>query len=682
MTACSRRCPRASVRSLTLACLTAAIPAGLPGASAAPLTHTLTPYTRGEVKFRWTDIADNPYSERFRKSFRYRPGQVTVTLAETETETLRGRLVAHGLKPNFTYQIKLEGLGCAKAPVAAEPADPAEWANRQIGTLGRWWCVNDDWNTWSDAYDSDYHKGHTILGYLLFDFFVTDAQGNAVHDFTVDSSFHVLWKVSQFPPGDTDGKARVFVVKADPRYGYSKPPKPATVSIYPEHEYTRPKPGTLRLPPGKYRCRLLLTEESFHSYGGSGKQDLGGRWTHCLSDDKLEFTILPSKEGNGAGGETAPGGDGIVVPDRRSTDMSTRTDTPAAGERWLHPLCKPLPTERNGPFVELADGSLMTVDTGMRVSRDDGRTWSEPTPICPGVNMGHPGHVGQILRTRDNTLLVVYLDFDGYHWAWDDDRGVPLEGCRLELWAIRSLDSGKTWQDRQRLLDGYNADFTGLIQTRSGGIVATFEHLAADPARWVACSFRSEDDGATWKRSNWIDLGGHGHHDGATEPSVAELSDGRLLMLIRTNLDRFWYAFSDDGGRYWRTVMPSPLDASGAPGHLLRLRSGRLALVWNRLNPEGREWPKAGPGPASEGPASWHREELSLAFSEDDGKSWTRPVVVARDKGAQLAYPYLFERRPGELWVFTRYTWDKQGKAADPLRVWVSEEEFLREAKR
>lgn len=361
-------------------------------------------------------------------------------------------------------------------------------------------------------------------------------------------------------------------------------------------------------------------------------------------------------------------------------------------ERWTHPLCKPLAVVKNGPFVELGDGSLMTVDNdGARISKDDGATWSDPQPVYSGVKMGHVGHVGQILRTRDDALVVVYLDFNTRRWDWDDAKGAPRtpDACRLEVWAIRSTDGGRTWVDQQRLLDGYNADFTGFLQTRSGRIVVTLEHLVADPAHWAVCSFVSDDDGKTWQRSNWIDLGGHGHHDGATEPTAVELSDGRLLMLIRTSLDRFWEAYSYDQGRYWRVIQPSPIDASSAPGHLIRLRSGRLALAWNRLGPQGQtpsleksltKTPK--PSPASEVPASWHREELSLAFSEDDGTSWTKPIAIAREKGGQVAYPYLFERRPGELWVFTRYTWDRKGKAAPPVSVRVDEEEFLREAKK
>ena len=42
-----------------------------------------------------------------------------------------------------------------------------------------------------------------------------------------------------------------------------------------------------------------------------------------------------------------------------------------------------------------------------------------------------------------------------------------------------------------------------------------------------------------------------------------------------------------------------------------------------------------------------------MAFSEDDGKTWTEPVVIARDLGKRQSYPYVYERRPGELWITT-----------------------------
>ena len=343
--------------------------------------------------------------------------------------------------------------------------------------------------------------------------------------------------------------------------------------------------------------------------------------------------------------------------------------------RWLHACCKPISITKTGPFVVLEDGGLMTVDKNvLAASKDDGKTWTPISkPIHSGLRMGASGHPGQFVQTKRGTIVIVFLDFDGYKFSWDNAKGEPKPDCKLEMWCIRSTDGGKTWVDRQRLLAGYSADFMGFIQTRAGALVVTVEHLVPDLRRWVSCSFVSADEGKTWKQGNLIDLGGHGHHDGAVEPMVAELSDGRLLMLIRTNLDRLWQAWSTDGGRYWRAIAPSVLDASSSPGWLVRLRSGRLALVWNRLNPEGKTAPRVNhTGPASEFPASWHREELSFVLSSDDGATWTKPVVIARQPGGRLCYPYMLERRPGEIWITTH-----GHKPPPPLAVRIMEKEFL-----
>lgn len=333
--------------------------------------------------------------------------------------------------------------------------------------------------------------------------------------------------------------------------------------------------------------------------------------------------------------------------------------------RGMHPLCQPLPVDGNGPFVELADGSLMTIDAqGMRVSRDDGKTWSEARSICQGLDGlsgGREPATLYIVRTRAGALVIVYLDGTTYNFSWDRSIDQPKDDCKLEIWSIRSLDGGKTWIDRQRILDGYNPNFFGFIQTRGGRLVATVPHLVRDPGRYVACSLVSDDDGKTWRRSHLIDLGGHGDHSGAMEPTVAELSDGRLLMLIRTHWGRFWEALSDDGGLSWRTVRPSAIESTSAPGFLLKLRSGRLALVSNG---------KAG------------RADLLLRFSEDDGKTWTKPVVLASRKDGQLSYPYFWERRPGDLWVIPGFAFKKGWEDPLPLGLKIDEEQLFTEARK
>ena len=359
-----------------------------------------------------------------------------------------------------------------------------------------------------------------------------------------------------------------------------------------------------------------------------------------------------------------------------TTPQSSARDTPPVINSWVHPIASELPTTLKRSLLVMQDGSLLGVDAdGIAYSHDDGVTWSETLPAAFGQDPAEPASC-YVLEPAPRTLVMVFLVLKSERrkFGWDEAAGEPVDGCCLELQSIRSLDGGRTWQDRQTLLDGCNANFFGFIQTKTGRLVLTAEHLETRPGRWVVCSLISDDAGLTWRRSNLIDLGGHGHHDGALEPTVAELGDGRLLMLIRTNLSRFWQAGSEDGGRYWRTLAPTTLDASSAPGYLLRLRSGRLVFVWNRMNPEGGQWPLQQPSAAIEVPASWYREELSITYSDDDAQSWSKPLVLAHLRGGQISYPLVLERRPGELWVlpgFVSRKWFNEDPV--PLKMRLSE---------
>ncbi len=253
------------------------------------------------------------------------------------------------------------------------------------------------------------------------------------------------------------------------------------------------------------------------------------------------------------------------------------------------------------------------------------------------------------------------MNLNERNWTWQNEL-FDAPDAKLPTWVMRSEDDGKTWTHVQKMHDDWSGAVRDMIQTKDGRIIFTAMKLLHDPGRHSVLTYSSDDDGKTWTASNLIDLGGKGHHGGVTEPTLTELPDGRLWMLIRTNWGEFWSAYSHDGGRCWRIIQPSGIAASSAPGLLKRLSSGRLILVWNRPFPEGKsKWPlSGGDGLWSETPVSNHREELSVAFSEDNGKSWTDPIVIARTqlaadskKSRWIAYPYLFEHKPGELWLTT-----------------------------
>ena len=194
-----------------------------------------------------------------------------------------------------------------------------------------------------------------------------------------------------------------------------------------------------------------------------------------------------------------------------------------------------------------------------------------------------------------------------------------------------------------------------------------------DPGHHAVVTYTSDDEGKSWIRSNIIDLGGTGNHGGVMEATIEQLNDGRIWMLMRTNWGFFWEALSENEGLTWKDFNPTGIDASSSPGKLKRLKSGRLVLVWNRYYPEGRQsYPlSGGDNNLSEVPVSWHREELSIMFSEDDGKHWTSQEVIARTtkKGDRLCYPEIFEASPGQLWITTVFSGN--------LRVKLYEEDFI-----
>lgn len=317
-----------------------------------------------------------------------------------------------------------------------------------------------------------------------------------------------------------------------------------------------------------------------------------------------------------------------------------------------------LPGLPHGPFIRLADSTIMTVEGNRTLlSHDEGKTWTAGSLIADTTSFDISP--GALIRTTRN---IIILSFDNLkekaNWNWRKDIH-DSPGALLPAYAVRSSDGGRTWDAPVKLHDDWTGANRDIIQTKDGSVVLTTMIMRHHPGHHTVLTYTSKDEGKTWKASNIIDEGGTGNHSGVMESTLVQLKDGRLWMLLRTNWGNFWQSFSDDDGMTWKETGPTNIDASSSPGLIKRLQSGRLVLVWNRLFPEGAmEYPlRGGEGNLSEVPANWQRAELSIMFSDNDGISWSKPVVVAKvtGKGDQLSYPYVFEAQPGELWITTSF---------------------------
>ncbi len=267
---------------------------GVGHAAEVPVSVTLVDIDSGasspQGNYRWIDVADQVYAVTYRDDYDYTQARVTANFF-THAATLHGSLTTANLKPHFAYQLKLVG-------------DSGTQANERIGLTGRWW--REEWNgsAWANGQnlndkgdgtspnpnDALYLATRDILdptsptglrfrytGYLVFDYFVTDATGSASVGFEAKGSYHVLRKTSQRSHTAQDGPllaATFDVALPDPVSAYDLDYPESTASVFGEWE--RLPVGGVALPLGDYEGQFILTEESLH---GSG---LAGGWAAAM----------------------------------------------------------------------------------------------------------------------------------------------------------------------------------------------------------------------------------------------------------------------------------------------------------------------------------------------------------------------------------------------------------------
>ncbi len=153
-----------------------------------------------------------------------------------------------------------------------------------------------------------------------------------------------------------------------------------------------------------------------------------------------------------------------------------------------------------------------------------------------------------------------------------------------------------------------------------------------------SCVFYSDDNGDNWnisyvavgprfvpvwphKKSRWQNY--------AIEPTIAELNDGRIWMLLRTSTDVFYESFSNDHGTTWSDPSPSRFYGTITMPTFFRLKDGRLLLFHCSTTPLPEEDRSADTTlrPEQKTGDLWedvftNRDVIHAAISDDDGKTW------------------------------------------------------------
>ena len=275
-----------------------------------------------------------------------------------------------------------------------------------------------------------------------------------------------------------------------------------------------------------------------------------------------------------------------------------------------------IPTGFVGP-IRLLDGRMLGLDGKLNLlhSSDDGRTWDQSSPLPDPADTALVGETFQpmsLIRLASGAIAVNY---------WQ--RLAQPVGIREVRTLFRKTeDEGLTWSEPVLVTwPGTPSYPTYMIQTGDGRLIMPNEYAFGQDTRQfphnsmkLCTAFYSDDEGVSWSESAdtvFVCEQDRGAYASFVEaPCIAETNDGRLLMFMRTEMQRIAQSYSSDGGVHWEQGEFNDLVSSRSEIWIDRLPdSGDLLCVWNQVS-------------AEETLSGFYRSRLSSAVSKDCGASW------------------------------------------------------------
>jgi sialidase-1 len=269
------------------------------------------------------------------------------------------------------------------------------------------------------------------------------------------------------------------------------------------------------------------------------------------------------------------------------------------------------------------------------VSKNGGRSWSQKRVLQPNIGKMNVMEAN-LLRLHNGDIFFVFL------------RKQSPGDC-VPLFRI-STDNGRSFSSPTTIpvdpSPSYNTiNNDRVIQLRSGRILVPLAYTKdyRVSRRFVSRVYYSDDEGKTWRGSKTI-IDVKQSSNGAEEPGVVELANGRVMLWVRTKTGRPWQSYSEDGGVTWSNPVPMRVASPNSPQSIKRIPSTRdLLMIWNS--------------------SATNRFPLTAAISRDNGHTWTN--VRNLDDDASHTYAYTSVTFVGKQVFFTYYAGPPVGTHAE-----------------
>ena len=287
-------------------------------------------------------------------------------------------------------------------------------------------------------------------------------------------------------------------------------------------------------------------------------------------------------------------------------------------------------------LVERPDGSLVAAwyagsgegaaDVVIDLARrESGGDWSEPRPIMTReqvradlrrnvISLGNP----LLLSDESGSLGLLFVSIAVGRWS----------GSSMNLaW---SEDGGMTWGPARSLTMNPLANLSALPRNPPAALVG---------GGWAVPVY--EEFLGKFPEILWLQPRGSGWSTAVSrieggvyilQPSLVPLSRERAAVFFRDFRPAQWMsaAWSDDAGRTWTKPVATELPNRDSGMCAVRLSDGTLLCAYNDLS-------------------SGKRENLRLALSEDEGRTWRTIATLAEEAGSEFSYPYLVRGGDGMI---------------------------------